>query len=121
METIIIVSDDPVPEVERAIRGFLLGYPGIWHIQIDQRLAGGWWSVRVETEGFRTILLVRPEERTPDAIVSQLREAVRGASRPERDAWNGVERSTGYFTCASARASSTRRSSSDNRTVLFPR
>lgn len=92
METIIIVSDDPVPEIERAIRGFLLGYPGTWHIQIDQRLAGGWWSVRVKTEGFRTILLVRPEERTPDAIVSQLREAVRGTRRPETGTWDGVER-----------------------------
>ena len=92
MQPIIITSDDPVPEIERAIRGFLEGYPGTWHIQINQRLAGEWWSVRVRTEGFTNIFLIRPEERTPDAIVGQLREALRGSQGPQAPAWDGIER-----------------------------
>jgi hypothetical protein len=92
MESILITCDEPVPEIERAIRGFLARYPGTWHIQLNQRLAGGWWSVRVRTEGFTNIFLIRPTERTPDAIVGQLREALRGSQGPETPAWDGVER-----------------------------
>lgn len=92
MDPIIIITDEPVPQIERAIRDFLAGYPGTWHIQLNQRLAGGWWSLRVKTEGFGTILLVRPDERTPNAIVAQLREAIRGTRRPEASGWDGVER-----------------------------
>jgi hypothetical protein len=92
MDPIRITSDEPVPEIEAAIRAFLSGYPGTWGIQINQRLAGGWWSVKVVTEGFQNIFLIRPEERTPDGILRQLREALRGATPPDDAPWNGVER-----------------------------
>lgn len=91
MDSILIVTDDPVPDIERAIRGFLAAYPGTWHIQINQRLAGGWWSVNVKTEGYRNILLIRPGEQTADGIVGQMREGLRGTQRPETP-WDGVER-----------------------------
>jgi hypothetical protein len=92
MDPIRITSDEPVPDIERAIRGFLSGYPGTWGIQINQRLAGGWWSLKVTTEGFQNIFLIRPEERTPDGIIRQLREALRGTRAPETQPWDGVER-----------------------------
>jgi hypothetical protein len=90
--SIIIVSDDPIPDIERAIQGFLGGYPGTWHIQINQRLAGGWWSVMVKTEGYRNIFLIRPGEQTADGIVGQLREALRGAQARDACPWDGTER-----------------------------
>jgi hypothetical protein len=92
MDPILIVTDDPIPEIEKAIRSFLEGYPGTWHIQINQRLAGGWWSVNVKTEGYRNIFLIRPGEQTPNGVVSQMREALRGTRAPETSAWDGIER-----------------------------
>lgn len=92
MDPIRIASDEPVPEIEWAIREFLSRYPGTWGIQINQRLAGGWWSVRVVTEGFQNIFLIRPEEQTPDGILRQLREALRGPTAQESPPWDGVER-----------------------------
>ena len=91
MDPIIITSDDPVPAIERAVRGLLGVYPGTWRLHIHQRLAGGWWSVKVTTEGFQNIFLIRPDERTPDGIVRQLREALRG-SQPPPSSWDGTER-----------------------------
>jgi hypothetical protein len=91
MEPITITSDEPAPEIEHAVKGFLSGYPGTWRLHIKQRLAGGWWSVKVTTEGFQHILLIRPDERTPDGIVRQLREALRGG-RPAPPSWDGTER-----------------------------
>ncbi len=91
MDPITITSDEPAPEIEQAVRGFLRGYPGTWRLDIKQRLAGGWWSVKVTTEGYQNILLIRPDERTPNGIVRQLREALRGP-QPSSPSWDGTER-----------------------------
>jgi hypothetical protein len=92
MDPITIISDEPVPRsVEQAIRGLLGSYPGTWLLQVNQGLAGGWWSVKVTTEGFQNIFLIRPDERTADGIVRQLREALRGSQAPP-PSWDGTER-----------------------------
>ena len=91
MDPITIISDEPAPEIEQAVRGFLRGYPGSWRLDIKQGLAGGWWSVKVATEGYQNILLIRPDERKPNGIVRQLREALRGGEPPPVS-WDGIER-----------------------------
>ena len=89
-----ILSDDPVPpEMTQAICGFLTRYPGTWRVRLNQRLAGGWWSVTVSTEGFHRIFLLPPGDQGANAFMGQLREALgsRGPQGPSPP-WDGRER-----------------------------
>jgi hypothetical protein len=70
-------SDEPLPEVEQAVREVLSSYPGSWTVHIDQGLAGGWWGMTVTTEGFRRTFLIAPAEQTPQEIARQLEDALK--------------------------------------------
>jgi hypothetical protein len=86
------ISEDHVPQsLEAALRGFLSKYPGTWRVRINLQLTGGWSSVTVSTEGFHRVLLASPTERTPDAVMHQLREALNPGATPA-EPWDGRER-----------------------------
>jgi hypothetical protein len=75
-ERVTFTADEAVPEVEQAITKVLRAYPGSWIIKLEQQLAGGWWCLRVSTEGFERSLLLRPDECTPEAVSSALKSTL---------------------------------------------
>lgn len=95
-EPIVICSDEGVPPaIEEHLRAFLARYPGRWRLDFNQRLAGGWWSVKASTEGFQQTLLLRPAEQNADGVIQQLREALRAARPhlfPAATPWDGRDR-----------------------------
>jgi hypothetical protein len=91
-ESIEIICDDPVPRsIEDALRGFLSSYPGTWRVRVNLRLSGARWAITVSSEGFHRIFLVSRADRTANAVMRQLREALRPETSPPPP-WDGRER-----------------------------
>ena len=73
-------GDVPAPDIEQALLQAVADYPGSWSIHLDLNLVGGWWLLRVSTDGFTKDFLMAPGEQTPDRVLESLRDSLSGTA-----------------------------------------